>query len=212
MKRNYTLVLFFLLSLFSGIKYSTNAQCPNYSPTSYFDSTCYRYLPADLKVGQGHLGSADLWGTTGARSFDFYIPAGREHWAMAVVHAWQVERNILKWNKDAFNWHSYFGTLLKESFGGCDPNLSMAGITRCPGGALVNPFINLDNYGIRTTPGGPARVDGGFQIDHNTGWPIYPKYYPWRWTNPAQHTAYMAEDHFPTAALSKMYYQLAWLR
>lgn len=187
-------------------------QCPNYSTVNYFDTTCYRRLPAELKLGQGHLGHADLWGTTGARSFDFYIPNGREGWAIAIVHQWQVMRNVLKYNKDIFNWHSYVGTLLKESFGACDPNLNFTGITRCDGSALVTPFTSLDNYTINNSPGSVARIDGCFQIDHNTGWPIYPKYYPWRWTNISQHTNYMAEANFETAALSKMYYELAFMR
>lgn len=207
---SYTLLFFFLITIISSP--DSNAQCPNYAPTNYFDSTCYKYLPSELKVGQGRLGHADLWGTTGARAFDFYIPAGREEWAIAVVHAWQVERNILKYSEDVFNWHSYFGTLLKESFGACDPNLNFTGITRCDGAPLNNPFINLDNYTINTSPGSVARVDGCFQIDNNTGWPVFPKYYPHRWTAKIQHTMFMAEDNFATASLSKMYYQLAFLR
>ncbi len=205
---------FFLFILFSLLilRTTTHAQCPNYSPVNWFDTTCYKRLPSELKVGQGRLGHADLWGTTGARAFDFYIPAGREEWAIAVVHAWQTEHNILKYSQDVFNWHYYFGTLLKESFGGCDPNLNFTGITRCSGAALNNPFTQLDNYTISTTPGGPARVDGCFQIDNNTGWPNFPKYYPHRWTNKPQHTTFMAEDNFATAALSKMYYDLAFIR
>jgi hypothetical protein len=202
-------LFFFLLLLRAPV---AQAQCPDYSPVNWFDTTCYKYLPTELKVGQGHLGNADLWNTVGARSFDFYIPANREEWAIAVVHAWQTEHNILKYSKDVFNWHYYFGTLMKESFCGCDPNLSYAGITRCNGTALVNPITSTTDYNTNTNPGGPARVDGCFQIDHSTGWPVFPKYYPHRWTNVSQHTTYMAEDNFATAALSKMYYDLAFIR
>lgn len=189
------------------------AQCPNFPAVNYFDTTCYRPLPDEIKVGQGRLGHAELWGTEiASRNFDFYIPAGREGWAISVVHAWQVQRNVLKYSEDVFNWHSFFGTMLKESFGACDPNLNFGGLTRCSGAALDRPFIELDNYTINTFPGSLARTDGCFQIDVNTGWPIFPKYYPHRFNAVAQHTQFMAEDNFETAALSKMYYELAFLR
>ncbi|MDB5273890.1 MAG: hypothetical protein JWO58_2257 [Chitinophagaceae bacterium] len=202
-------VFFFSFFLYS---FCAKGQCPDYAPVNWFDTTCYKYLPTQLKVGQGHLGLAELWGTTGARSFDFYIPADREEWAIAVVHAWQTERNILKYSKDVFNWHYYFGTLMKESFCGCDPNLTYSGITRCDGSALVNPVTSTTDYNANTNPGGPARVDGCFQIDHSTGWPNFPKYYPNRWTNYSQFTTFIAEDNFSTAALAKMYYDLAFIR
>lgn len=175
-------------SEFSSIQNFSTTGCPSNPCTApstfYFDSA--NYIPlGELKLGQGRL--YELWGVTA----DAYIPANRKLWAISMIHAHHLFRNITKTSKIPVSF--YFSTALKESFCGCDPNMQ----------PVSSPFplsYQANSVG-----------DGCFQIENNSAYAelriIFPNRFP-----AGGHSSLISGDNFETAALCKAYYDIFGLK
>ncbi len=153
------------------------------SPTSFFFNA-NNYIPlAEIKIGQGRL--YPIWGV----SVDAYIPNNRLEWAISMVHAAHLFRNVT--NTAAIPANFYFATAAKESFCGCDQ-----GINAAPTGSAY-PFT------FQTASTG----DGCFQIENLSAYTEMTNMYPQRF--PAgQHPNLIGNANFCTAALGKAYYDI----
>ncbi len=150
--------------------------------TFYFDPAAYIPL-GEIQLGQGRL--HPIWGV----SVDAFIPSNRLNWAISMVHAAHLFRNVAGTDHIPVNF--YFATAAKESFCGCDPNILAA-----PAGTPF-PFTYQ-----------PASLgDGCFQIEGNSAYNELIQQYPQRF--PAgQHPQLIGNHHYETAALSKAYYDI----
>ena len=147
------------------------------------------YLSAQnyKSTGEIHLGQARLFPVWGV-SVDALIPVNRISWAISLVHANQVFRNITGIDKYPIN--TYFATSLKESFCGCDPGIQTS-----------------SNYPYPFSYQASSIIDGCFQIESNSAYAELSNMYPQRF--PAgMHPQIVGGRHYETAALTKAYYDI----
>lgn len=199
-----------LLALFCAITLtiSTKAQlikdCPSYPAVNYFDSLCFNRIgDEEILLGQGRVRHPDLWGSF--YRADVYVPTNRPLWAIAQVHGWQLIRNILKY--EPYDKHMFAGTMMKESYLGCDGGISFAG--------LPAPF----QYNITLTPnfqpGNDMNIrDGCFHVDKFTGTQgVLMKYYPHRFADlDLHHGNYIGGSNYERAIISKVMYDVILYR
>lgn len=150
--------------------------------TFYFTPATYIPL-SEIQLGQGRL--HPVWGV----SVDAYIPSNRLNWAISMVHAAHLFRNVS--GTDRIPLDFYFATAAKESFCGCDPNIQAA-----PAGSPY-PFTYQ-----------PASLgDGCFQIEGNSAYNELIQEYPQRFPV-GQHANLIGYQNYETAALCKAYYDI----
>ena len=150
--------------------------------TFYFNNT--NYIPlGEVKLGQGRL--SPVWGVP----VDAYIPQNRLTWAISMVHAAHLFRNVAQTDKIPVDF--YWATAVKESFGGCDAN-----IIALPAGTPYPLSYQA-----------AATGDGCFQIEGNSAYNELIAEYPQRYPV-GQHSALIGGSNFETASLSKAYYDI----
>lgn len=159
----------------------TNTNACSAPATFYFDSTNYVPL-GEIKLGQGQL--YPVWGV----SADAYIPSNRLNWAISMIHAAHLFRNVTGTDKIPANF--YFATAAKESFCGCDPNMQ------------TNPGQQFP-FSYQAASVG----DGCFQIENNSAYNEMIQMYPQRFPV-GGHPWLIGGANYETAALSKAYYDI----
>ncbi len=164
--------------------YFATVGCANCEAPSvvYFNPANYTAV-GEIKLGQGRLNP--IWGV----SVDAYYPQNHVDWAIANVHAAHLFRVMSGTSRIPANF--YFATAAKESFCGCDANISAMPI------GTAYPF----------TFQAAALGDGCFQIENNSAYNELKNLYPQRF--PAgQHANLIGNHHYTTAAISKAYYDI----
>lgn len=150
----------------------------------YFDRATYGYKQ-EIKLGQARVGKVN------GNYWDVKIPLNRKSWALALAHGQQLIRNILR--SESYPIDIFLATALKESDLGCDHDIIQEEGTEYPLG--------------KTWDAG----DGFYQIE---GWgasaygemsKLYPKRFP---EGEASHGALIGNEHFETATIGKVYYDL----
>jgi chitinase len=145
------------------------------------------YLPlGELKIGQGRI--FPIFG----QSTDAYIPQNRVKWAISMVHAAHLFKNIAK--IDGFDANYLWASALMESRCGCDGAMQVAGNQAFP------LFFN-------TT----TQPNGCYQIENTSGYAQLSQMYPLRFPQ-GQQPALVAYDHFTTASIANVYNNLIVLR
>ncbi|MFQ3577227.1 MAG: hypothetical protein SNJ77_12405, partial [Cytophagales bacterium] len=190
------------------LTFSSQAQlikdCPSYPAVNYFDTLCFNRIgEEEILLGQGRVRHPDLWGSF--YRADVYVPSNRPLWAIAQVHGWHLIRNILKY--EPYDKHMFAGTMMKESYLGCDGGISFAGIPA--------PF----QYDITMTPnfqpGNAMNIrDGCFHIDKTDGTRgVLMEYYPHRFSDlDFHHGNYIAGANYERAIISKVMYDVILYR
>ena len=183
MLKTYSLLFFSLF--YAPILRGQNNGCQ--VPSTFFYNSG-NYIPTrEILLGQGRL--YPVWGET----VDAYIPENRKTWAIALVHAAQLVKNVAQTDKISPNF--YFATAIKESFCGCD-----AAIQPAPSGTPF-PF----KYNAITLQ------KGCFQIDPPTAYleltALMPQRFPY-----GQHPQIAGNEHFEMAALTRAYYDIFSLK
>lgn len=150
--------------------------------TFYFNSASYQPL-GEIKLGQGRLNP--VWGV----SADAYIPSNKKNWAISMVHAAHLFKNVTGTSKIPVDF--YFATAVKESFCGCDNS-----IQAMPSGTMYPLSYQSASVG-----------DGCFQIESNSAYNELVQDYPQRF--PAgQHGSLISGFNYETSALAKAYYDI----
>jgi GH18 family chitinase len=152
--------------------------------TFYFGND---YMPlGELKIGQGRLFPIH------EQSTDAYIPQNRVKWAISMVHAAHLFKNIAK--LDGFDANYLWASALTESRCGCDGTMQAGG---------NHPFPLVFNS--------ETQLNGCYQIQSAYGYAQLSQIYPLRF--PAgQQPSFVAYDHFTTASMASTYNYLAVLR
>ena len=208
-------VLFFVLlgSFHSLGQNQTN--CPSIPAFNYLDTNCFMPIDGELHLGQGTVDftrDESSCSVSPANTIDFYYPCNRPTWPIAVAHTWQLMRNILK--HDWYNINSFGAILLKETTGGsCDDGLDYS----CYPG-LVYPISGNATYQNdacdQSSCGCIACSDGCYQMSRGDGgWATLNAYYPTRYPDYTTMEPWIEGGAaFETATLSRMYYDLAFIR
>lgn len=181
MKRHIRATIISTITIFSVIS-AANYDFTTLADTFHLDPATYGYADK-TEIGQGRVGpvNGELWDVT--------VPLNRVTWAIAIAHGHQLMRNILRMN--IYPSALFFATALKESSLGCDANITQPA-------SLKHPIKQIWDTG-----------DGFYQIE---GWEgsaygemtkMYPKRFP-----AGKHADLIGDDHFETATISKVYYDL----
>lgn len=181
MKNAKVAILCLLLSIVYSV-YAENYDFTALSDTFHLNPSIYSYADK-IEIGQGRVGpvNGELWDVT--------VPLNRVTWAIAIAHGYQLMRNIIR--AEIYPSALFFATALKESSLGCDADIEQDQ-------SLQYPIKQIWDTG-----------DGFYQIE---GWEgsaygemskIYPKRFP-----SDKHAELIGDNHFETATLSKVYYDL----
>lgn len=170
------------LSVLFIYSFAENYDFTSLQDTFYLNPSTYSFA-GKTEIGQGRVGpvNGELWDVT--------VPLNRITWAIAIAHGHQLMRNIIR--AEIYPSPIFLATALKESSLGCDPDIEQ-------NSSLEHPIKQIWDTG-----------DGFYQIE---GWEasaygemskIYPKRFPLN-----KHADLIGDDHFETATLSKVYYDL----
>jgi GH18 family chitinase len=152
--------------------------------TFYFGSD---YAPlGELKIGQGRIYPIH------GQSTDAYIPQNRVKWAISMVHAAHLFKNIAK--VDGFDANYLWASALVASRCGCDGAMQVGGNRRFP---LVFDTTTQSN--------------GCYQIENAYGYAQLSRMFPLRFPQ-GQQSELVAYDHFTTASVGTVYNNLITLR
>ncbi len=209
MKKLLALLLLCFAASFASAQTSVNS-CPNYNLVNYLDKNCSNYLPmpTEIRLGQARV----TWGDSkvgnvcsGLGGADIFIPSNRPGWAIAIGHAYNATRNVLK--GDYFSINYLAGISMKETFSQCDAGAVWdPALTHAPS---TNYFkTNCDNLFSNYL----TMRDGCFQIDQNTGWPMFTEFYPTRFSGTADHVNFASGANYETETMLRMMYDLILFR
>lgn len=173
---------FCLLSFIVYPVYSSNYDFTTLSDTFHLDPSTYGYADK-IEIGQGRVGpvNGELWDVT--------VPLNRVTWAIAIAHGYQLMRNIIR--AEIYPSALFFATALKESSLGCDANIEQ------------DPSLQYPIKQIWDTGDGFYQIEGWEGSAYGEMTKIYPKRFP-----SDKHAELIGNDHFETATISKVYYDL----
>ncbi len=181
MKANIIIILSLFLSIIYPV-YSENYDFTTLSDTFHLNASTYGYADK-IEIGQGRVGpvNGELWDVT--------VPLNRVTWAIAIAHGYQLMRNIIR--AEIYPSALFFATALKESSLGCDPDIQQ------------DPKLQYPIRQIWDTGDGFYQIEGWEGSAYGEMSKIYPKRFP-----SDKHSELIGDDHFETATLSKVYYDL----
>lgn len=207
--------MFFVLLSSLGSYGQNQTNCPSIPAFNYLDTNCFMPIDGELRLGQGTVDftrDESSCSVSPANTIDFYYPCNRPTWPIAIAHTWQLSRNILK--QDWYNINSFAAILLKETTGGsCDDDLDYS----CYSGLTYPISGNATYQNDACDPSGCGCIacsDGCYQMSKGDGgWATLRAYYPTRYPDFATMTPWIEGGAgFETATLSRMYYDLAFIR
>ncbi len=150
----------------------------------YFEKSAYSFQN-EIKLGQARVGEVN------GNYWDVKVPVNRKSWALSIAHGHQLMRNIIK--SENYPIDIFLATALKESDLGCDHDI-------------------IQEEGVEFPLGKQWDAgDGFYQIE---GWSasaygemakLYPKRFPAGLDN---HSVLIGNEHFETATIGKVYYDL----
>ncbi|MFA8301187.1 MAG: T9SS type A sorting domain-containing protein [Hyphomicrobiales bacterium] len=170
----------------SSKKAGMNSGLPDRKET-YYLTPSNLYSAGELRLGEARL--YPVWGV----SYDANIPENRKTWAIAMIHAHQIFRNVLCW--DEYPLSGWFATPTKESACGCDPD-----IENDPSLPYPIKYYEIDDR------------DGCYQIEgYNSAYKELSRLYATRFPD-GQHDKYISKANFETSAIAKAYYDIGAFR
>lgn len=195
--------IFALVLIVSG-KLNLSAQdfpqkinCPQIPMKGKFDTLCYFYVD-EIQLGQGTV--EGLYNNNHAKLIDLYIPKNRPTYAIAIAHAWQYLRNVLR-TKNYPSINNWLVTSAKESFFYCDCEAEW------DPAHLNTPKINYPD----NCKDPKITKNGCFHIADYAGYELLKTVYHDRFPSDG-HKDLVSGGNFETSAILKSYYDIYGVR
>ena len=185
------LIVFVAIKL-SAQDFPQKINCPQIPMKGEFDTLCYFFLD-EIQLGQGTV--EGLYNNNHEKLIDLYIPQNRPTYAIAIAHAWQYLRNVLR-TKNYPSINFWLATSAKQAFFYCDCEAEW------DPAHLNTPKINYPDNCEHPN----VTRNGCFNIEY-VGYQQIMYFYHDRFP-PEGHKNLVSAGNFETSAILKSYYHL----